>query len=112
MNEVDELRLQAYDSNKLYKQKVKKYHDKKILKKNFKPKYMVLLFNSRLKLFLGKLKFKWSGPFKIKEVKHYRAIMLEDPISKEGWIMNGKRLKLYLDGEIDRLTIIILGHSW
>lgn len=74
---------------------------------------MVLLFNSRLKLFLGKLKSKWSGPFQIKEVKHYRAIVLEDPVLKENWIVNGQWLKIYLDGEIDRLTTTIpLGDSW
>lgn len=68
---------------------------------------MVLLFNSRLKVFLGKLTSKWFGHLQIKEVKHYRAIVLEDPISKESWIVNGQRLKLYLGGEIDRLTTTI-----
>ena len=61
------MRLNAYDSSKLYKQKVKAYHDKKLLKKDFNPDQQVLLFNSRLKLFPGKLKSKWSGPFTIKE---------------------------------------------
>lgn len=69
---------------------------------------MVLLFNSRLKLFPGKLKSKWSGPLKIKEVKNHGAIVLEDPILKESWTVNGQRLKLYLGGEIGRLTTIIL----
>lgn len=68
---------------------------------------MVLLFNSRLKLFSGKLKSKWSGPFQIKEVKHYRATMLEDAVSKGSWTINGKRLKLYLGGEIDWITTTI-----
>lgn len=68
---------------------------------------MVLLSNSRLKLFLGKLKSKWSGPFQIKEVKYYGAIMLEDPVSKESRTMNGQRLKLYLGGEIDQLKTTI-----
>lgn len=68
---------------------------------------MLLLFNSRLKLFLGKLKSKWSGSLQIKKVKHYGAIMLEDPILKESWKMIGQILKLYLGGEIDRLTTTI-----
>ena len=66
--ELEEMRLTAYESSKLYKEKVKKYHDKKLLKKDFKLGQQVLLFNSRLKLFPGKLKSKWSGPFTIKRV--------------------------------------------
>ena len=64
--ELEEMRLNAYKSSKLYKQKVKAYHDKKLLKKDFQPGQQVLLFNSRLNLFPGKLKSKWSGPFTIK----------------------------------------------
>jgi len=66
--ELEEMRLTAYESSKLYKEKVKKYQDKKFLKKDFQPGQQVLLFNSRLKLFPGKLKSKWSGPFTIKRV--------------------------------------------
>ena len=66
--ELEEMRLTAYESSKLYKERVKKYHDKKLLKKDFQPGQQVLLSNSRLKLFLGKLKSKWSGPFTIKKV--------------------------------------------
>ena len=58
--ELQEMRLNAYESSKLYKQKVKAYHEKKLLQKNFQPGQQVLLFNSRLKLFLGKFKSKWS----------------------------------------------------
>lgn len=50
---------------------------------------MVLLFNLRLKLFPGKLKLKWPRPFIVKEVKHYGAIVIEDPMSNEFWIVNG-----------------------
>ena len=56
--ELEEMGLNAYESSKLYKQKVKAYHDQKLLKKNFQPSQQVLLFNSRLKLFPGKLKSK------------------------------------------------------
>ncbi|XP_006589991.1 uncharacterized protein [Glycine max] len=66
--ELEEMRLTAYESSNLYKERVKKYHDKKLLKKDFQLGQQVLLFNSRLKLFPGKLKLKWSGPFTIKKV--------------------------------------------
>ncbi|CAJ2635425.1 unnamed protein product [Trifolium pratense] len=91
MQQLDEMRHQAYESSKLYKEKVKSYHDKRLLNKNFRPGQMVLLFNSRLKLFPGKLKSKWSGPFKVHEVKPYGAVVLEDPATNETWTVNGQR---------------------
>ena len=108
--ELEEMRLNAYESSRLYKEKVKAYHNKKLLKKDFRPGQQVLLFNSRLKLFPGKLKSKWSGPFTIKEVKPYGAVELFDPQSETSnrtWIVNGKRLKWYHGGNIERLTIIM-----
>jgi len=104
------MRLNAYESSRLYKENVKAYHDKKLLKKDFRPGQQVLLFNSRLKLFPGKLKCKWCGPFTIKEVKPYGAVELFDPESEtldRTWIVNGQRLKLYHGGNIKRLTIIM-----
>ena len=108
--ELEEMRLNAYESSRLYKEKVKAYHDKKPLKKDFKPGQQVLLFNSRLKFFIGKLKSKWSGPFTIKEVKPYGAVELFDPQLEtldRTWIVNGQRLKQYHGGNIERLTIIM-----
>ena len=108
--ELEEMRLNAYESSKLYKQKMKAYHNKKLLKKDFQPGQQVFLFNSRLKLFPGKLKSKWSGPFTIKEVKPYGGVELMDPRSttpERSWIMNEQRLKLYHGGSIERLTTIL-----
>ncbi|XP_006606694.1 uncharacterized protein [Glycine max] len=99
-----------HESFKLYKEKVKAYHDKKLLKKYFRSGQQVLLFNSRLKLFLGKLKSKWSRPFTIKEVKPYGAVELFDPQSEtsdRSWTVNGQRLKLCHGGNIERLTTIL-----
>ncbi|KAL2340900.1 hypothetical protein Fmac_008840 [Flemingia macrophylla] len=56
--ELKEMILKAYESSKLYKEQVKAYHDKKILKRKFSPRQFVLQFNSRLHLFQGKLKSK------------------------------------------------------
>lgn len=46
----------------------KRYHDKRLLRLEFFLGQQVLLYNSRLRLFLGKKKSKWSIPFIIKEV--------------------------------------------
>ena len=81
--ELEEMRLTAYESSRLYKERVKTYHDKNLLKKNFQPGQQVLLFNSRLKLFPGKLKSKWSRPFTINKVKPYGAVELCDPQPKD-----------------------------
>ena len=56
LNELDELRQNAYDSSRIYKEKTKAWHDKHLMHNKLKPGQQVLLFNSRLKLFLGKLK--------------------------------------------------------
>ncbi|RDY12234.1 gag-pol, partial [Mucuna pruriens] len=63
LQELDELRLEAYENARIYKQKVKKFHDQKILRKDLHIGQKVLLFNSRLKLIAGKLRSRWDGPF-------------------------------------------------
>ncbi|XP_070034933.1 uncharacterized protein [Nicotiana tomentosiformis] len=65
LNELDEFRFHAYSSSSLYKDKMKYFHDKYIRNKEFKEGDLVLLFNSRLQMFPGKLKSKWSGPFEV-----------------------------------------------
>jgi len=100
------MRLNAYESSKIYKQKMKVYHDWKLIQKNFQPRQQVLLFNSRLRLFPSKLS-KWFGPFIIKEVRPSRVVELVDPALSDlerSWIDNGQRLKIYNGGYIERLT--------
>nr|GEU36277.1 reverse transcriptase domain-containing protein [Tanacetum cinerariifolium] len=62
MNELNELHDQAYENSLIYKNKTKKIHDSKIKNRVFNVGDRVLLFNSRLKIFAGKLKTRWSGP--------------------------------------------------
>ncbi|CAA7045986.1 unnamed protein product [Microthlaspi erraticum] len=95
LNELEEIRHLAYENTKIYKEKTKALHDRKIVPKSFAANDQVLLFNSRLKLFPGKLRSRWSGPFKIKEVKPYGAVVLWDP-SGGDFTVNGQRLKPYL----------------
>ena len=60
MNELEELRNEAYDNARIYKDKTKKWHDQEILRKEFKVEEQVLLYNSKHKLFPGKLKSRWG----------------------------------------------------
>ncbi|GKC09470.1 reverse transcriptase domain-containing protein [Tanacetum coccineum] len=56
------LRDQAYENSLIYKERTKKLHDSKIKNRIFNVGDRVLLFNSRLKIFLGKLKTRWIDP--------------------------------------------------
>ncbi|XP_052198389.1 uncharacterized protein LOC127805674 [Diospyros lotus] len=102
LNEMDEFRLDAYENAKLYKEKSKMWHDKKILNRKFEPGQLVLLFNSRLKLFPGKLKSRWSGPFEVINVSPYGAMEIRDLGTNMTFKVNGQRLKHYFGEPIDR----------
>ena len=102
LNELDEFRNQAYDNAQLYKERAKKWHDKKITLRNFEPGQQVLLFNSRLRLFPGKLKTRWSGPFVVSQVSPYGHVEVMEASSGRKFTVNGQRLKHYLGEGIDR----------
>ncbi|CAL8997671.1 unnamed protein product, partial [Prunus brigantina] len=56
LNELEELRYDAYENAKLYKERTKAYHDKQLVRKEFHVGQKVLIYNSKLRLFPGKLK--------------------------------------------------------
>jgi hypothetical protein len=67
------------------------------LRKTFDVGQKVLLYNSRLHLFLGKLRSRWSGPFIVKHVHPYGAFDIENPKNDNFFKVNGHRLKAYFD---------------
>ncbi|GJT29471.1 reverse transcriptase domain-containing protein [Tanacetum coccineum] len=88
LNELNELRDQAYENSLIYKEKTKRIHDAKIKNRVFNVGDRVLLFNSRLKIFSGKLKSRWSGPFTIVQVFPYGTVELSQnsgPNFKRRW---------------------------
>ena len=97
MNELEELINEAYDNTRIYKDKTKKWHDQKIMRKEFRVGELVLLYNSRLKLFLGKLKSRWSGPYTVVVVTPFGVETLKSNFGDE-FKVNGQRLKHYLGG--------------
>nr|GFA97978.1 reverse transcriptase domain-containing protein [Tanacetum cinerariifolium] len=99
LNELSELRDQAYENSVIYKERLKKLHDSKIKNRIFNVGDQVLLFNSRLKIFSGKLKTCWSGPFTITRVFPYDAIELSQPDGLN-FKVNGHRVKHYFGGDI------------
>nr|GEY64895.1 reverse transcriptase domain-containing protein [Tanacetum cinerariifolium] len=79
LNELNELHDQAYENSLIYKERTKKLHDDKIKNRIFNVGDQVLLFNLRLKIFSGKLKSRWSGPFTIFEIYPYGTAKLIHP---------------------------------
>ncbi|GKD62622.1 hypothetical protein Tco_1300131 [Tanacetum coccineum] len=76
MNELNEPRDLAYENSLIYKEKTKKIHDSMIMNRIFNVGDRVLLFNSRLKIFSGKLKTRWTGQFTVAQVFPYGTIDL------------------------------------
>ncbi|GJR74641.1 reverse transcriptase domain-containing protein [Tanacetum coccineum] len=89
----------SYENSLIYKERTKKLHDSKIKNRIFNVGDRVLLFNSRLKIFSGKLKTRWSGPFTITQVFPYGTIELSHP-DGPNFKVNGHRVKHYFGGDI------------
>nr|GEV92969.1 reverse transcriptase domain-containing protein [Tanacetum cinerariifolium] len=104
LNELNELRDQAYENSLIYKERTKKLHDDKIKNRIFNVGDQVLLFNSRLKIFSGKLKSRWSGPFTISEIYPYSTAKLIHPDGCN-FKVNCHRLKHYHGGDPPLLEI-------
>ena len=97
---VKEIREAAYENSRIYKERTKRWHDARVRIKEFKEGDQVLLFNSRLKLFPGKLKSHWTGPYTVLHSYPYGAVEL---CNKKGdaFKANGQRLKLYHGGTFE-----------
>ena len=98
LSTLDEAKLQAYHNATIYKERVKRQLDKRILKE-FKKGDKVLLFNSRFKLFgKGKLQSKWDGPYIVHDVSVTGAVTTMD-LEGNKFMVNGQRLKVFLEGD-------------
>ncbi|GJT80157.1 reverse transcriptase domain-containing protein [Tanacetum coccineum] len=104
LNELNELRDEAYENSLIYKEKTKRIHDSKIKNRVFNVGDRVLLFNSRLKIFSGKLKSRWSGPFTITQVFPYGTIELSQA-NGPNFKVNGHRVKHYFGGDVPQLVV-------
>jgi hypothetical protein len=97
---LDEWRNEAYENARLFKEKVKQWHDRRILKREFHVGEKILLYRSRLRFFAGKLLSKWEGPFVIEEVYLSGAIKIASLTDNTTQVVNGQRLKQYILLEI------------
>ena len=97
VQELEEIRNEAYENARIYKDKTKAFHDKKIHRKNFTEGQKVLLYHSKLQLFPGKLKSKWLGPFIVTKVYPHGVVDIFSPSTGKSFKVNGQRLKPYYE---------------
>ncbi|GJX62107.1 reverse transcriptase domain-containing protein [Tanacetum coccineum] len=101
INELDKIRLDAYESSISYKERTKRWHDKRIkAPTNYERGDKVLLFNSHLRLFPRKLNSRWYGPFSVSKDMKNGAIELYDEDGNE-FIVNKQRVKPYQKNVLD-----------
>nr|GEX50491.1 reverse transcriptase domain-containing protein [Tanacetum cinerariifolium] len=103
LSELNELRDQAYENSLIYKEKTTRLHDSKIKDRVFNIGDRVILFNSRLKIFSGKLKSRWSGPFTISHVYLYSTVELAQP-DGPNFKVNGHRPKHYFGEDVSKMV--------
>ncbi|XP_076911336.1 uncharacterized protein LOC143569259 [Bidens hawaiensis] len=77
--------------------RMKQVHDAKIKRKTFEEGQRVWLYSSSAKLFPGKLKSKWIGPYQVKRVGQFGEVEIEDFDDHLRQVVNGHRLKPYLE---------------
>jgi hypothetical protein len=99
LSSLDEWRNEAYENARLFKEKVKQWHDRTILKREFHVGEKVLLYRSHLRFFAGKLLSKWEGPFIIEEMHRSGAIKIASLKDNTTQVVNGQRLKHYISGD-------------
>ncbi|KAK1401475.1 hypothetical protein POM88_001080 [Heracleum sosnowskyi] len=98
----DQLRYgKVYKSNRLYKEKVKDWRERGVVKHSFVPGQLVLRFKSRFRFFLGKRKSGWSD-----------AVEIFHKFSDEAFKVNGQWLKHDVGNTVNReatFTVLATG---
>ena len=83
MQELEEIRLIAYENSKFYKEKMKKFLDQKLVaRKDFQVGQKVLLYKSKIGHISGKLRSTWEGPFIVTQVFSYGVVEIKEEFSK------------------------------
>jgi hypothetical protein len=94
------MRLKAYENASIYKERIKRWYDKRLKKKEFKEGDKVLLYNSRFKTFgKGKLQSKWDGPYVVHSVLSNGAVTIMD-VKGDQFMVNSQWLKFYYEPDI------------
>ena len=94
LDELEEIRNDAYDCSKWNKDRMKIMHDRIITQKEFQSGQKVLLYNSRLHLFLVKLKSRWTGPYIVHKVHPHGAVEVHNTTDGTTFQVNGHHFKI------------------
>ncbi|XP_074266857.1 uncharacterized protein LOC141590147 [Silene latifolia] len=98
LQELEEIRNDAYENASIYKARTRAWHDNMISRRVFQVGEKFLLFQNRLRLFSGKLRSKWMGPYEVVRVFPHGAIEIKCLKSGKVLKVNGQRLKHYHEG--------------
>ncbi|KAJ8900206.1 hypothetical protein K2173_024846 [Erythroxylum novogranatense] len=98
LQELEEIRREAYENSRIYKEKTKAFHDNMISRKHFTIGQKVLLYDSQLKLFPGKLRTRWIGPFVVTNLFSHGAVGIQSLETDKIFKVNGHRLKPFYEG--------------
>ncbi|GMP95942.1 hypothetical protein CsSME_00044802 [Camellia sinensis var. sinensis] len=98
LQELEEIRNDAYENAMIYKEKTKAFHDRMISGKEFNVGQKILLYHSRLRLFPGKLRSRWIGPFVVTNVFSHGAVEIQSLATSKVFKVNGHRLKTFYEG--------------
>ncbi|CAN6712691.1 unnamed protein product [Malus baccata var. baccata] len=104
LSELDERRHEAYENARIYEEKTTAFHDKMFRGKTFTLGQKVLLFNSRLRIFPGKLRSKWVGPFVITNLFMHGAVQIKSLRTGQEFKVNGHRLKPYYENFVEHVV--------
>lgn len=77
------------------------YHDKHLVRKEFHLGQKVLIYNSKLRLFPGKLKSRWYGPYVVTKVFPHGALEVHNKEKNQTFKVNGHRVKPYIEMSIE-----------
>ena len=81
----------------LYKERTKAYHERQLVRKEFHVGQKVLLYNSRLRLFPGKLMSRWYGTYTVIKVFPHGELEVHNPKENQTFKVNGHKVKPYLE---------------
>jgi hypothetical protein len=111
ISELEEMRLKAYENTSIYKERIKRWYEKRLKKKEFKERDKVLLYNLRFKTFgRRKMQRKWDRPYIVHLVLSNRAVTIMD-MKGDKFMVNGQWLKVYFEPDVVPLHHIDIS-SW
>ncbi|KAG2717628.1 hypothetical protein I3760_03G184700 [Carya illinoinensis] len=102
------VKLKSLPKSKVYKVKMKTFHDKNILRKRFKPNDRICLYDFGSRKHKGKLRFRWTDPFLVKNVFINGVAEIEDPKDGQIFKVNDQRLKILIDRQVPEVEDIPL----